>query len=176
MSFDGWENIGRVSLRGLAAYLALVVILRVSGKRTLSKLNAFDLVVTVALGSTLASILVSKEVGVAEGLAALMLLIASQYVISKASMRSASIRRIAKSAPTALLHSGHIDEGALRASRVTVSEVHQAVRASGHGDLAGIAAVVLEPDGSLSVIPSTDLGSGDALRDIGDATRRKPRP
>jgi uncharacterized membrane protein YcaP (DUF421 family) len=49
--------LGRVLLAGVLAYAALVLLLRTSGKRTLSKMNAFDLVVTVALGSLLGSVL-----------------------------------------------------------------------------------------------------------------------
>jgi uncharacterized membrane protein YcaP (DUF421 family) len=70
MFFDSWTGLGRVLVVGTLAYFALVLTLRVSGKRTLSKLNAFDLVVTVALGSTLATVLLSKDVALAEGLLA----------------------------------------------------------------------------------------------------------
>jgi len=72
--FTGWQPIVRVLVIGTAAYVALVAVLRVSGKRTLSKLNAFDLVVTVAIGSTFASILTSKDLALAEGVTALALL------------------------------------------------------------------------------------------------------
>ena len=68
--FDSWGALGRIILVGALAYFALVLILRASGKRTLSKLNAFDLVVTVALGSTLATVLLSKDVALAEGVVA----------------------------------------------------------------------------------------------------------
>lgn len=75
MWFDGWYGIARVLVIGSAAYVALIALLRISGKRTLSKLNAFDLVVTVALGSTLATILLSKDVALAEGIAAFVVLV-----------------------------------------------------------------------------------------------------
>ena len=75
MLFQGWSGIGRTALISVTAYAALVLFLRISGKRTLSKLNAFDLVVTVALGSTLATILLSQDVALAEGLTALGMLI-----------------------------------------------------------------------------------------------------
>ena len=71
MLFDSWAGLGRVLLVGTLAYVALVLLLRISGKRTLSKLNAFDLVVTVALGSTLATVLLSKTVALAEGVLAI---------------------------------------------------------------------------------------------------------
>jgi uncharacterized membrane protein YcaP (DUF421 family) len=60
--FSSWADLGRVLVVGPLAYVSLVLFLRVSGKRTLTKLNAFDLVVTSALGSTLATILLSKSV------------------------------------------------------------------------------------------------------------------
>jgi uncharacterized membrane protein YcaP (DUF421 family) len=61
MWFDSWAQVGRVVLVGAATYGVLVLLLRVSGKRTLAKLNAFDLVVTVALGSTLATVLLDSS-------------------------------------------------------------------------------------------------------------------
>ena len=55
MLFDGWDELGRVLVMGVLGYAGLIVILRVTGKRTLAKMNAFDLVVTVSLGSVLAA-------------------------------------------------------------------------------------------------------------------------
>ena len=72
MFFSTWAALGRVLVIGPLAYVALVLLLRISGKRTLTKLNAFDLVVTVALGSTLATVLLSKSVSLAEGVLALV--------------------------------------------------------------------------------------------------------
>lgn len=76
----------RVLLVGVAAYAGLVL-LRVSGKRTLTKMNAFDLVVTVALGSTLATVQLTKSVALADGLAAFALLIFLQYGLMWLSVR-----------------------------------------------------------------------------------------
>lgn len=56
MIFDGWIPILRTLIAGLSAYIALIVILRISGKRTLSKWNALDYVVTIALDPTLADV------------------------------------------------------------------------------------------------------------------------
>lgn len=65
--FGGWEPLLRIMIVGVLAYVALVVFLRVSGKRTLSKMNAFDFVVTVALGSTLATVLLSRNIALSDG-------------------------------------------------------------------------------------------------------------
>jgi hypothetical protein len=79
MFYGGTGDVVRVIVIGIMAYVVLVVLLRVTGKRTLSKMNAFDLVVTVALGSTLATILLSTDVTLAMGVTALVLLIVLQY-------------------------------------------------------------------------------------------------
>jgi len=82
MLFDAWAGLGHILLVGPLAYAALMVLLRVSGKRTLTKLNAFDLVITVALGSTLATVVLSKDVALAEGVLAQGLLAGLQYAIT----------------------------------------------------------------------------------------------
>ena len=66
MFFDTWAGLGRVLAVGPFAYAALVLVIRVSGKRSPTKLNAFDRVVTVAPGSILASTLLSKSVALAK--------------------------------------------------------------------------------------------------------------
>jgi uncharacterized membrane protein YcaP (DUF421 family) len=152
MFFDSWSGLARVVIVGVLAYLGLVVLLRISGKRTLSKMNAFDLVVTVALGSTLATILLSKDVALAEGLLALATLIALQFIIAWLSVRSERVSTLVKAEPALLLYRGRFLHAALRRERVTEGEVRSAVRQSGHGDLGAVEAVVLETDGSFSVV------------------------
>jgi uncharacterized membrane protein YcaP (DUF421 family) len=168
--FDGWNDLRELTVLGLVSYVALVLVLRVSGKRTLAKLNAFDLVVTVALGSTLATSLLSSEVSVSEGVAAFALLVGAQFVVSSASVRWRAVRRSAKSEPALLVEDGRLLDRRLRVNRIAVEEVRQAVRSSGLGGLEAVAAVVLETDGTLSVIPRSALGSGSALVDVRHST------
>ncbi|MFP1630793.1 DUF421 domain-containing protein [Zhengella sp. ZM62] len=153
MFFQSWSGIVRTIVVGTLAYLFLVVSLRVSGKRTLAKLNAFDLVVTVAIGSTLATVLLSEKVALAEGVTALLLLIALQYLVTALSVRSRAFARAVRSEPSLLLRHGEPVPGALRKARVTKEELETVVRRAGQQDLAGVAAVILETDGSFSVIP-----------------------
>lgn len=159
MFFDSLAGLGRVLIVGTLAYAALVLLLRVSGKRTLTKLNAFDLVVTVALGSTLATVLLSKSVALAEGILALALLIGLQYAITWLSVRSDRFQALVKSEPSLILHRGQFLEGAMRAQRVTREEMLAAMRASGVADPAAIEAVILETDGTLSIV-SEPAGDG----------------
>jgi uncharacterized membrane protein YcaP (DUF421 family) len=165
MWFDTWNDLLRVLLVTAAGYVTLVLILRASGKRTLAKLNAFDLIVTVALGSTLATILLNSTVSWSEGAVALAGLAALQFVVAIATTRIPSVRGVVTSQPSLLLRDGEYLEDRMRRQRVAHSEIRQAVRSSGVGDVAKVAAVVLESDGTLSVIQSQQAGDRSALLD-----------
>ncbi|MFN2426645.1 MAG: DUF421 domain-containing protein [Candidatus Binatia bacterium] len=159
MFFSGWESLLRTLVVGVLAYVTLVIFLRISGKRTLSKMNAFDLIVTVALGSTLATVLLTKDVALAEGALAFALLIGLQFIVTWSSVRARWVRQLVTGEPLMLLYRGEFLPGALRQARVTEGEVQAAVRSAGIGSLGEAEAVVLETDGSLSVVrPGTGNG------------------
>jgi uncharacterized membrane protein YcaP (DUF421 family) len=163
MVFDGWFGLLRVLVVGTLAYAGLLLMLRITGKRTLSKLNAFDLIVTVALGSTLATVLLSKDVALVEGLLAFALLCGLQFAVTWASVRWPSIRSLVKSDPCLVFYQGRFLPEQLRRERLTEDEVLAAIRASGHGSRADVHAVVLETDGSMSVIAAGFKEPADAL-------------
>ena len=151
--FDGWSGVVRVLVIAPAAYGALVLILRVSGKRTLSKLNAFDLIITIAIGSTLASIITSKSLALLEGLTALALLVAMQFVVTATSVRFKSVNALVKAEPTLLVRDGRLLTRAMRRQRITEGEIEAAARAAGVRGLDQLEAVFLETDGSLTALP-----------------------
>lgn len=152
--FDGWPDLLRSIAIGPLAYVTLIIILRLAGKRTLAKMNAFDLVVTIALGSTLATIMLNKDVALAEGAVALAVLVVLQFIVAWTSVRLPPFRRAVRSEPTLLLHRGQMLHNAMRQERVTEDEVRSAIRASGIASIEHVQAVVLESDGSFSVIQS----------------------
>lgn len=154
--FRNLKELLRVLVVGASGYVLLIVFLRISGKRTLTKMNAFDLVVTVALGSTLATMLLSQSVTLAGGLTAAALLIGLQYVVTFVSIRSPSFRHIVKSEPTMIFHKGDFLRSAMKRERIPEEEIYAAARKAGVKSMDDIQAVVLETDGDLSVILKTD--------------------
>lgn len=166
MFFESWMGLFRTAVVGICAYAALLLLVRVSGKRTLSKMNAFDLIVTVALGSTLATILLSKDTALAEGVLALALLIFLQLMITWLSVRSAKFSRLVKAEPRLLFHKGEFLEGAMQGERVNRGELLQAIRSQGISRLEAVEAIVLETDGSFSVLEKTNSGRATALSDV----------
>lgn len=164
--FNGWFTLLRTVVVGTLAYAGLVLFLRFSGKRTLAKMNAFDLIVTVSLGSTLATIALSADVALSQGLLALALLIALQFVMTWSSVRWGWVRRMITGEPTLLLFHGQYLHAALKRTRVTEAEVRAAVRAQGRPEVEEVHAVVLETDGSFSVIGRSDGQPSSSLAGI----------
>lgn len=154
--FSGWSGLWRTVVLGVLSYLFLILFLRISGKRTLSKMNAFDFIVTVALGSTLATILLNKQIALAEGLLALLLLITLQFCVTWLAVRSPRLESLVKNEPALLMHLGEFLPRAMRRERVTESEIRSALRGSGFADLQPQLSVVLETDGTFSVFTGTE--------------------
>ncbi len=169
MLFGSWGGLLRTLFVGVLAYVGLVGFLRISGKRTLAKMNAFDLVVTVALGSTLATVLLSKDVALAEGLLAFALLIGLQFTVTWTSVRVGAVRRAITGEPRMLLHRGVPLPEALRSARVTTEELLAAVRAAGVAVVSDVEAVVLETDGSFSVVGRPEHGPASSLDGVTSA-------
>lgn len=153
----------RIVTVGFLAYIGLIIFLRISGKRALTKLNAFDLVVTVALGSTLSTILLDSSISLPEGLTAFALLIILQYIITLLSIHSSWFNNIIKSESRLLFLNGQFLRSAMKKERIKEIEILQAIRNSGYGSTEKTTAVVLETDGGLSVISSEP---GNALENV----------
>lgn len=165
MYFGDWLGLVRTVAVGVPVYFGIILLLRITGKRALAKINAYGLVVTVALGSTLATTLMSKDVQLAEGLLAVGLLLGLQFIIAALVLRFPLFRRLVTQRPSLLLYRGELLEDELKSERVTREELEAAVRSSGHMSFTAIHAVVLETDGNFSVIVK-DEGDPDAMQNI----------
>lgn len=170
--FTSWASLLRTLIISVLAYAGLIIMLRISGKRTLSKMNAFDLIVTVALGSTLATVLLTKGVALADGLLAFALLIGLQFSITWLSVRSKAVSQLVKASPTLLVYQGQYLPDAMRAERVTESEILASLRERGIGTLAEAAAVILENDGTLNALTQAQKGPQSALSNVPGANQR----
>ena len=118
---------------------------------------------TVALGSALPTVALSRDVALAERFAVLALFVTLQFAVAWLSVRRRVVRRVVKSTPAILAHDGQLRVDTMRAQRIHEDEVHQALRASGVGGVELVGAVVLETDGRLSVVSRNRAGSANAL-------------
>ncbi|MDQ2746067.1 MAG: DUF421 domain-containing protein [Acidobacteriota bacterium] len=176
MFFENWYALERIGIVGILAYVALIFWLRVFGKRTLAKWNAFDYVVTVAFGSILATSLLSKDTPLIEGVFAFIMLAALQFIITRLSLKFKFVENLIKAKPTMVFFQGEFLHEAMKSQRVAKSEILSAIRFSGSDALENIAAVVLETNGDLSVIKQSDNRSKTALQDVENYKNDKNSP
>lgn len=164
--FGGWEPVARVLVVGALAYASLILLLRISGKRTLVQMNAFDFLITVALGASFGRILTARSVALVEAIAAFSLLVFLQYAVAWLQVRSPRFAHAITSPPTLLYYRGRILHDALRRERITEAELRTAIREHGAGSLGEVEAVVLESDGKFAVVKTGHAGDRSALEEI----------
>ena len=175
--FTSWSSLGRIALAAVLGYGVLLLFLRVSGKRSLAKMNVFDFVFVVAVGSVLASTITSSTMSLADGLVALGVLVATQNLFAWLTARSERLNEVINGEPSLLVHRGRILWDVVRAQQVTEEEILAAARQSGARSLGNVDAMVLETDGSFSVLQRRDGRSAarddSTLRDVPEARRAK---
>lgn len=164
--FGGWEPVARVLVVGTLAYVAMVLLLRVTGKRTLAQMNAFDFIVTVALGASFGRILTARSVALVEAISAFALLIFLQYAVTWIQIRSPRFAGTVTAPPTLLFFRGRILHDSLRRERVTEAELRTAIREHGAGSFDEIEAVVLESNGRFAVVKAGNAGDRSALEEL----------
>ena len=164
--FDSWDSLTRTFVITILSYVTMVFLLRISGKRTLSKMNAFDFIVTVALGSTLATVSLNKNVALADGAMAFSLLIFLQYIFTWLSVRIKSFKKLITSEPTLLLYRGKILSDVLKKERITIQEIYLTARKKGITKLDDINIVILETTGDLTIIQNSGNLNQETLQDV----------
>lgn len=169
--FDGWTPIVRTIVVGVSMYVALVVFLRVSGSRSLSKMNAFDFVVTVAIGAAFGSTLTSRGVAFAEALTAFAVLLAMQFVVGWIQTQWPWFKHVVTNPPVLLYFRGTYLDGPMRRQRVVEEDLRTAAREQGVGSMDAVEAIVLESSGEISVV--TSVGDASALGDLPPEERER---
>ena len=150
------EQAGHIFLSCLCVYLGLVVLVRINGLRTFSKMSSFDFPITVAIGSIVATTVVSKDPAVAQGLLAVIFLVGMQWVTSSLREASDSMEGAIDNCPLLLMDGPDILHGNLKKGRVTVSDLRAKLREANVLNYDQVRAVVLEATGDISVIHSAD--------------------
>lgn len=164
--WNGWEPILRIIIVGALTYVGIILILRISGKRTLSNMNAFDFIITIALGSLFGRILTARSVSVTEALSAFALLALLQYILSYLEMRSKWFKKFLNSEPSLLYYNGSFIERNLQKERILKKDLLSVIRKNQFNDIEEIEAVVLETDGVISVIKKTEGSQGKTYRQL----------
>lgn len=152
--FNNWQTVLRVLLSGIFIYFTLILIINLFGKRSIANLSMHDYVVTLAMGSIVASTIISKDATIVDGLVGVLVLLALQYLMTLTTSRNSKIFKAINAKPKVLFLEGEFIENNIKKKRVTHEEIYSAIRMQGQTTSDNIYAVILESNGNLSVIKS----------------------
>ena len=154
-----WATIGYVVAGTVAMYLSTLIAVRVAGRRTVAQLSAFDVIITIAIGSLLASACVSAYPSYAQAIVALVTLLLLQIVVAAARRRFSGLSRLLEFEPRVVVRDGSVDlDESLLGAQLTRGELESALRHQGVFDLGQVRLVVLEPTGKVSVSRGAPAG------------------
>ena len=142
-------------MRAGVIYFAVIILLRISGKRQLGQMNATEFVVMLLISNAVQNSLNAGDNSLIGGLILACTLVFMSWLISFLTFRSKRMSRIFEGTPTILIHEGKVIEKNLAKELLSLSEVRVLLRKQGFHDLTTIQTAILEADGHLSVIAST---------------------
>ena len=162
--FDNIDKLGRIVLTTVMVYVLIVLVTKISGKRSTSQLNNFDWIVTVMIGSLGASTILLKDIPFVEGVSSILVLYLLQFLVTKYASISPQFSSFILSEPRIVFYQGQFLPDAMRAERLTRQEIECAMRSEGVHRFDDVEAIVFESDAKLTIIPKpspTDASDND---------------
>lgn len=146
-----WATVGWVAATTTAMYATVVASVRLAGRRTLARLSAFDIVVTVALGSIVATTAVQQSASYVQGATAVATLLVLQTLVAALRQKFEVVRRFLDFRPEIVLRDGTFDLSASPLGpQLTETELRSRLRQAGVFESEGLRIVIVEPTGEIS--------------------------
>lgn len=147
-------------VRSVVVYLFLLAAFRFTGKRQVGQLTPFDLVVLLVISNVVQNAVIGPDNSLGGGLLGAVVILALNGLMVEVTYRSKHLRRVLEASPTVLVHNGKLVEKNLASERITLDDLHAAMRRAGVVDIAHVRVAVLEENGGISVIPRATTGQG----------------
>ena len=142
-----------IYLRTLLLYCAVIAAVRLMGKRQIGELDPSELVVTILVSDLAAVPMQDLGIPMVSGLVPIATLIVLEILLSFLALKSRPFRRLLNGQPAIIIRSGQLDIQKLRQMRLTTDEVVETLRKQNVASVADVKYGVIEPDGTLTVIP-----------------------
>ena len=141
-------------IRGAAIYLILLVVMRLSGRRTLSEATTFDFVLLLIIAETTQQALLGDDFSITNAVVLFVTLIVIDIGMSELKLWSPKADKLLQGVPTVIMRKGQVDRHALSRARITEDDIRSAARQKqGLANLDEIEHAVLETDSGISVVP-----------------------
>jgi uncharacterized membrane protein YcaP (DUF421 family) len=153
-----------IVVRTIAVYLAILVGLRLSGKREIGQMTVFDLVVLLLIANAVQNAMVGPDNSLVGGILAAVVLLVINALVARLRLRWPRLRRWVEGTPTLLVLHGEVIPQHMRQEGLDENSLQTALREHGIAEISGVEMAVLEIDGSISVVP------------VGETTTRVKKP
>jgi uncharacterized membrane protein YcaP (DUF421 family) len=176
-------ELAATAARALGVYVAMLVVIRLMGKRTVGNFTAFDLLVALMFGEVVDEIIFA-DVGLAQGAVAIGVLALVQSANAWLSYSNERFARLVEGTPTAVVVDGALQRDGMRAERLNEKDVMSALRLQGVDDVREVKLAMVENDGEISVLrrdwaeplQKADLRAEAARERRADTGGRRPSP
>jgi uncharacterized membrane protein YcaP (DUF421 family) len=147
-----WDSLRLVLISTVVIYIVLMLYTRLAGLRSFSKMSSFDFAVTIAIGSTVASVILTREPPLLLGLVGLGLLYALQITVAMLRYRCSALRSLVDNSPLLLMQGDRFLEANMRKAKITRADLMAKLREANVLNLSQVRAVVMESTGDISVL------------------------
>jgi len=170
-----WTDVADKTIRTLAVYLAILLLLRLAGKRSVAQLSTFDFVVILLLSNVVQNAIIGPDNSLFGGILGATLLILVNFVLVFFTFLNPRIERDLRGRETTLIVGGELQERELRRELITSSELEAALRRQGYRGVDAVQAATLEPQGVMTVTPKPQPTIEDVLAALERIERRLDR-
>src|SRR5271169_3836230 len=155
--FPGGHVLLQIVLRTGVIYLLVLIGVRLSGKREVGQMTPFDLTLLLLLSNSVQNAMTGPDTSLLGGAVAASTLLIVNYLVAQFSGSNRRFRRLVEGEPCLLVHDGKIIDSHMTKERVSMDELHRAMREHGINNVNQIALSVLEVDGSISCLKYDEI-------------------
>ena len=148
--FDLSIPLWQLPVRAVLVYVAVLLMIRVSGKRTIGEFSPFDVVVLLLIAEAAQGSMIGSDTSLQGGLIVMAVLIALNYLVAFVCTRSRRMELLLQGGPVVLIRDGKLDQAMLRRHNIPEGDVDEAMRSSQIASRDDVQLAVLEPDGGIS--------------------------
>jgi Predicted membrane protein len=163
-------------IRPIVVYLALIVMLRIFGKRELAQLNPFDLVVILSLSNTVQNAIIGPDNSLIGGLVGAVALLAINYVVSRLNFSYQKIEILTEGSPAHIIEKGRVNERERKRELITPRDLEVIAHQHGFDSSADIEKLVLDPNGNFLVDGKEEIKDArfkrEVLKKIGELSKQ----
>ena len=149
--------VGNLIVRAVVVYLAILILLRISGKRQVGQRAPFDLVLLLVLSNAVQNSMNGGDNSLLGGLISATTLIILNFLLGYISYRSKRVEALVEGRPQLLIHNGVLFEDVMRRAQLTHHELNAALRLAGCAAIEEVHSALLENNGVISVVPRSKI-------------------